>query len=171
MSQRTPKKSDSVMMEIQKPWTGVRGLTSLRRLARSARRERSRFKRLALNGREHCLVVSVRALDGPDPRSSPNRRDPDLHANAIVWAFSKTCHFCSVLVLKRRLEGLMIHLPAPRSAMIAYAWVACGTQHGVPYGGGATPVTRSDHEPPTSVIGRWLSRRPSTPGRRAANES
>src|SRR5712671_5443158 len=44
-------------------------LTSLRRLVRSARREKSRFKRLGLNDREHSLVVSLRALEGPDPRS------------------------------------------------------------------------------------------------------
>jgi hypothetical protein len=49
-------------------------------------------------------VVSVRALDGPRSAVIANRRDSHFHASVIVLSFSKTCHFCSDLVPKRRLE-------------------------------------------------------------------
>ena len=71
--------------------------TSSRQLATSARREQSRFKRLGPTGREHALVASVRALDGPDPAVIPDPRDRLVTPQAKCCLFSKLDTFVQIL--------------------------------------------------------------------------
>lgn len=77
-----------------------RGLTSSRRLAISARREKSRFKQLGPGGREHCPRGSVRALDGHDLPSQPDRRDSRFTRLGVCCLYSKLDTFVQILVLR-----------------------------------------------------------------------
>jgi hypothetical protein len=96
-SQRTQNETGA-MMRMTNTADRCPRFTSSRRLATSARREKSRFRRLGQNGREHALVASVRALDGPDPAVISDPRDCLFTLRVRCCLFPRLDTFVQILI-------------------------------------------------------------------------
>jgi len=88
------------MMGITKHCGSVPRFTSSRRLAISAQREKSRFKRLGQNGREHCPCGFCAGTGWTRSAVIANRRDSRFTRTGKCCPFSKLDTFVQILVLR-----------------------------------------------------------------------